>query len=80
MAVAIPSPEPRLSAFSGSFGPPSRMVRHAPFGIRASRVVRLGMTRVLKLALLYLSKAVGLFRLARWLTRSKLRILGYHGF
>lgn len=36
--------------------------------------------RAVKLALLYISRAVGLFRLARRLTRGKLRIICYHGF
>lgn len=39
-----------------------------------------GTGRRLKLAVLYASRAAGLFRLARLLTRGKLRILCYHGF
>ena len=33
----------------------------------------------MKQALLWLARAVGLFRLSRWLTRDRLRILCYHG-
>lgn len=37
------------------------------------------MKKTLKLSVLWLARAVGLFRLSRRLTRSKLRILCYHG-
>ncbi len=33
-----------------------------------------------KKVFLFLCRSVGLFRISRWLTRHKLRILGYHGF
>ena len=36
--------------------------------------------RRLRLAFLLLSKGIGLFRVARWLTREQLKILCYHGF
>jgi len=37
------------------------------------------MSKTIKIVVLYLSKWVGLFGLARWLTRKGLRILCYHG-
>ena len=37
------------------------------------------MTRTMRLFTLYLARLLGLFALARWLTRSDLRILCYHG-
>lgn len=36
--------------------------------------------RDLKLVLLFVCRSLGLFRLTRWLTRDKLKILCYHGF
>jgi peptidoglycan/xylan/chitin deacetylase (PgdA/CDA1 family) len=36
--------------------------------------------RSIKLTLLFVLKALGLFNLARWLTRHRLKILCYHGF
>lgn len=38
------------------------------------------MRRLAKMAVLYLCRALGLFYLARYLTRDRLRILCYHGF
>jgi peptidoglycan/xylan/chitin deacetylase (PgdA/CDA1 family) len=36
--------------------------------------------RSLKLSLLFIARSLGLFRLASWLTRGRLKILCYHGF
>ncbi|HYM33739.1 MAG TPA: polysaccharide deacetylase family protein [Steroidobacteraceae bacterium] len=36
--------------------------------------------RSIKLAILFISRSLGLFRLARWITRDRLKILCYHGF
>lgn len=36
--------------------------------------------RTAKLAVLFIGRSLGLFRLARWLTRDRLKILCYHGF
>lgn len=38
------------------------------------------MQRLSKTLLLRIGKAIGLFRVARWLTRGQLRVLCYHGF
>jgi peptidoglycan/xylan/chitin deacetylase (PgdA/CDA1 family) len=40
----------------------------------------LEMSSPIKIAIYHLSRAAGLFALARWVTRERLRILAYHGF
>lgn len=58
-----------------------RRSAQTPSLVRHVRVRRPPATRrALKLALLYASRALGFFQLARWLTSGKLRILCYHGF
>ena len=50
-----------------------------PASASAERPARRPMKKRLLLVILVVARALGLFRVSRWITRNKLRILAYHG-